>query len=103
VKRFVNTCQLLLAMPPPPPVEGQFPLERHVVCFLAAVNEGQPYSHAAKLQPHVGDVDLAVISQPAMPRIQLRAAAGESSRRLGAHPSTILSKRPPVSNPMLEE
>jgi len=63
----------------------------------------EPHSHAAKLQPHIGDVDLAVISQPAMPRIQLRAAAGESGRRLGAHPATIRSKRPPVSNPMLEE
>jgi hypothetical protein len=33
----------------------------------------------------------------------LWAAAGESCRRPGAHPATILRKRPPASNPMLEE
>jgi hypothetical protein len=37
-----------------------------------------------------------------MPRIQLRAAAEESRGRPGAHPATIRSKRPPISNPMLE-
>lgn len=42
VKRFVNTCQLLLAMPPPLPADGSFPLERNVVCFLAAISEGLP-------------------------------------------------------------
>jgi hypothetical protein len=63
----------------------------------------EPYPHAAKLQPHIGDIDLAVISQPAMPRIQLRAATCESCRLPGAHPATIRSKRPPVSNPMPEE
>jgi hypothetical protein len=40
VKRFVNTCQLLLAMRPPLAPAGPFPSERHVVCLLAAINAG---------------------------------------------------------------
>ncbi|MFG3602511.1 P-loop NTPase fold protein [Micromonospora chersina] len=42
VKRFVNTCQLLLAMRPPLVSEGQLPPERHIVCMLAAINAGSP-------------------------------------------------------------
>ncbi|NKX53330.1 P-loop NTPase fold protein [Arthrobacter mobilis] len=51
VKRFVNSCQLLLAMPPAlsstVPASGgtavqPVPDERAIVCFLAAVNEGLP-------------------------------------------------------------
>jgi hypothetical protein len=41
VKRFVNTCQLLLAMRPPLRADGELS-ERHVVCLLAAINEGLP-------------------------------------------------------------
>jgi hypothetical protein len=40
VKRFVNTCQLLLAMRPPASTTGPFPSDRQVVCLLAAVNAG---------------------------------------------------------------
>ncbi|BCJ46958.1 hypothetical protein GCM10010168_35220 [Actinoplanes ianthinogenes] len=40
VKRFVNTCQLLLAMRPPLKPAEAFPPERHVVCLLAAINAG---------------------------------------------------------------
>ncbi|GAA4603540.1 hypothetical protein BJY16_004655 [Actinoplanes octamycinicus] len=40
VKRFVNTCQLLLAMRPPLQPGDRFPPERHVVCLLAAINAG---------------------------------------------------------------
>jgi hypothetical protein len=42
VKRFVNICQLLLAMRPPLPPAGSFPWDRHVVCLLAALNTGLP-------------------------------------------------------------
>jgi hypothetical protein len=42
VKRFVNTCQLLLAMRPPLASGGQFPPERHIVCLLGAINAGVP-------------------------------------------------------------
>ena len=42
IKRFVNTCQLLLAMPPTLPVHGESPNQREIVCFLAAVGEGLP-------------------------------------------------------------
>jgi hypothetical protein len=41
IKRFVNTCQLLLAMRPPLRTDVT-PSERHVVCLLAAINEGLP-------------------------------------------------------------
>jgi len=41
IKRFVNTCQFLLAMRPPLRSEGVWS-ERHIVCLLAAVNEGLP-------------------------------------------------------------
>ena len=41
VKRFVNTCQFLLAIRPPLQSEGVCS-ERRIVCFLAAVNEGLP-------------------------------------------------------------
>ena len=42
VKRFVSTCQLLLARPPRLRQDGGFPSERATVCFLAAINEGLP-------------------------------------------------------------
>lgn len=41
VKRFINICQFLLAMRPPLATHGAFP-DRHVVCLLAAINEGLP-------------------------------------------------------------
>ena len=42
VKRFVNMCQLLLAMPPTLAETGPHPTNRAAVCFLAALNEGLP-------------------------------------------------------------
>jgi hypothetical protein len=45
VKRFVNVCQLLLAMPPR--LGDQRTGDREVVCFLAAVSEGLPTVAAA--------------------------------------------------------
>ncbi|WP_432936409.1 P-loop NTPase fold protein [Kribbella sp. CA-253562] len=42
VKRFVNICQLLLAMAPPLSAEGDQPTERMATCFMAAVHEGSP-------------------------------------------------------------
>jgi hypothetical protein len=42
VKRFVNMCQLLLAMPPTLADTGPQPTNRAAVCFLAALNEGLP-------------------------------------------------------------
>jgi hypothetical protein len=42
VKRFVNTCQLLLAMAPPLSGEGAHPTERMATCFMAAVHDSMP-------------------------------------------------------------
>jgi len=42
VKRFVNTCQLLLAMAPPLSSEGGPPTERMAACFMAAVHDSMP-------------------------------------------------------------
>ncbi|WP_442914161.1 P-loop NTPase fold protein [Kribbella sp. NBC_00359] len=43
VKRFVNICQLLLAMTPPLPSEAEAQLtERMATCFIAALHEGCP-------------------------------------------------------------
>ncbi|MEJ1105755.1 MULTISPECIES: P-loop NTPase fold protein [unclassified Kribbella] len=42
VKRFVNICQLLLAMAPPLSADGDQPTERMATCFMAAVHEGMP-------------------------------------------------------------
>jgi hypothetical protein len=48
VKRFVNICQLLLAMAPPlsadveDPTERDRPSERMATCFMAALHEGLP-------------------------------------------------------------
>lgn len=42
VKRFVNTCQLLLSLPPALSGDIGSPTRREIVCFLAAVHEGLP-------------------------------------------------------------
>ncbi len=47
VKRFVNICQLLLAMTPPLSATGPEPTERKATCFAAAVHEGMPQLAAA--------------------------------------------------------
>jgi hypothetical protein len=47
IKRFVNICQLLLAMTPPLSGTGPEPTERNATCFAAAVHEGMPQLAAA--------------------------------------------------------
>ena len=47
IKRFVNICQLLLAMTPPLSATGPEPTERKATCFAAAVHEGMPQLAAA--------------------------------------------------------
>ncbi len=42
VKRFVNSCQLLLAMAPPLSGQGECPTERMATCFMAALHESMP-------------------------------------------------------------
>jgi hypothetical protein len=42
VKRFVNSCQLLLAMAPPLSGHGECPTERMATCFMAALRESMP-------------------------------------------------------------
>lgn len=42
VKRFVNVCQLLLAMAPPLSADGDQPTERMATCFMAALHQGSP-------------------------------------------------------------
>jgi hypothetical protein len=42
VKRFVNSCQLLLAMAPPLSGQGACPTERMATCFMAALHESMP-------------------------------------------------------------
>ena len=53
VKRFVNTCQLLLAMAPPLSADGDQPTERMATCFMAALHEGMPRvaERLAAMQP----------------------------------------------------
>jgi KAP family P-loop domain len=41
-KRFVNTCQLMLAMAPPLSGEGACPTERMASCFMTALHEAMP-------------------------------------------------------------
>ena len=54
VKRFVNTCLLLLAMSPPLSADGDCPTERMAACFMAALHESMP-SVAAKLAERTPD------------------------------------------------
>lgn len=56
VKRFVNVCQLLLAMPPRLSGDGSYPTDRHAVCFLAALSEGLPTVAAALFDALQGTV-----------------------------------------------
>lgn len=42
VKRFINICQLLLAMKPPLSSAGDQPTERISMCLMAALHEGVP-------------------------------------------------------------
>ncbi|GAF48259.1 P-loop NTPase fold protein [Rhodococcus wratislaviensis] len=53
VKRFVNTCQLLLAMAPPLSTDGEQPTERMATCFMAALHDAMPRlaERLAAMQP----------------------------------------------------
>jgi hypothetical protein len=64
VKRFVNSCLLLLAMAPPLSAEGECPTERMAACFMAALHESMP-SLAAKLaEPLPRPPGVPPISEP---------------------------------------
>jgi len=64
VKRFVNSCLLLLAMAPPLSDDGECPTERMAACFMAALHESMP-SLAAKLaEPPKAPPGLPPISEP---------------------------------------
>lgn len=54
VKRFVNICQLLLAMAPPLSADGDQPTERMATCFMAALHEGTPYLASRLAQVSAG-------------------------------------------------
>jgi hypothetical protein len=56
VKRFVNSCQLLLAMAPPLSGQGKGPTERMATCFMAALHESMPALAAELAKPHEGAV-----------------------------------------------
>ena len=61
VKRFVNICQLILAMPPRL-TPGSEPGRRQIVCLLAAVAEGLP-GVATQLFPAIRTTPTVVLSQ----------------------------------------
>lgn len=65
VKRFVNSCLLLLAMAPPLSGDGECPTERMAACFMAALHESMP-SLAARLAepPPKPPPGLPPISEP---------------------------------------
>jgi hypothetical protein len=54
VKRFVNSCQLLLSMAPPLSDQGGCPTERMAACFMTALHESMPALAAKVAQVRAG-------------------------------------------------
>jgi hypothetical protein len=69
VKRFVNICQLLLAMAPPLSADGDQPTERMATCFMAAVHEGTP-----RLASRLAQASAALRTAPAPTLLSTLAA-----------------------------
>ena len=95
VKRFVNICQLLLAMAPPLSAEGGQPTERMATCFMAVLHEGTPYL-AKRLALASAD---EISEQPATLRTAL-AAFGEDELTVERRcVETWLTKRKELMGP----
>ncbi|MEU0092228.1 P-loop NTPase fold protein [Kribbella sp. NPDC006257] len=102
VKRFVNICQLLLAMAPPlsadvdDPTERDRPSERMATCFMAALHEGLPalakrlaLSEALTLREAITGLD------PDIPKGSLESWL--ITRRQSAHPGAATFDGTPLS------
>jgi hypothetical protein len=94
VKRFVNICQLLLAMAPPlsadvdDPTERDRPSERMATCFMAALHEGLPVLAKRLAQSESATLREAITALGADVSLQdkNRLESWLITRRQSAHP-----------------